>query len=103
MILFLKVIRVYVKQKCFTVLIHRKISLQQNRIKNLFQERLNYFFVEKGNVNYSGSRILEREFKGDSSISLHEFFKILIVSHDAENAQKCNKEIKHIKVQCKGG
>ena len=79
------------------------MNLQQYRIKNLFQERLNYFFVENGNVNYSGSRILEREFKDDSSISLHEFFKILIVSHDAENAQKCNKEIKYIKVQCKGG
>ena len=37
------------------------------------------------------------------SHSLHELFMILITSHDAENAQKCYKEIKHIKVQCKGG
>ena len=34
--------------------------------QNLFQERLNCFFGEKGSVNYSRSRIMEREFKDDS-------------------------------------
>ena len=43
------------------------MNLQQNRIKNLFQERLNYFFGEKGNVNYIRSRVMEREFVDDSN------------------------------------
>ena len=65
-ILFLKVLYSRCTKRCFTVLIPRKMNLQQNRIKNLFQERLNYFFGEKGNVNYIRSRIMEREFKDDS-------------------------------------
>ena len=79
------------------------MNLQQNRIKNLFQERLNCFFGEKGSVNYSRSRIMEREFKDDSQSLAPWIIQILITSHDAENAQKCYKEIQHIKVQCKGG
>ena len=49
-------------KKMYHCLDSLKMNFQQNRIKNLFQERLNYFFGEKGNVNYIRSRIMEREF-----------------------------------------
>ena len=78
------------------------MNFQQNRIKNLFEERLN-LLGEKGRVSYWGSRIMEREFMDGFQSAAPWIFEILIVSHDSEDAKKSYKEIQHIKVQCKGG
>ena len=50
-------------------------------------------FGEKGSVSYWGSRIMEREFMDGSQSPAPWIIKILIVSHDAEDAKKSYKEI----------
>ncbi len=73
--LFLKVLYSGSTKRCFTVFESSKNVFAAKQDQKLFQERLNYFFVEMGSVNYWRSRIMEREFKDDSSISLHEVFR----------------------------
>ena len=41
--LFQKVLYSRIPKRCFTVYISGKMNLQQNRIKNLFQERLDFW------------------------------------------------------------